>query len=600
MAMGFSLKPSPSLLLGLYPQHRPEPSGFFAALESRLERLLWRRQYRVPQQRRNIQQLRLQPESSCPLSKVISIWEKNNDEKISDKVIAAANALQNNRALVELGAAAECEEATQLAALAMASTGVPVHLVFDASQSSVSPNFISSSEQLGITIANLADGKTLEQRRLAYRADIVLVSFRQLMFDYLLDQRLFVRHKGVISGRLRQRILGDDGPLLSGFIVDARTVLIDSANQPMALSDGAPEADSHVAGFYQEAIHCAREMSQGRDYLWNDAGTVPVLLEQGEHSLLELTADLGPLWRGVVRAQTIVLAALISLHLDEDSDYALVDGKVQIEDHVTPQVVLEDISISDVKRLLLAKHDLPDSTGSPTISRRLSLQHFFPRYIHFSAAGWLLQPRRAELEKVYALFSVPIFEEQKLGRIHPTLCRTSNERYDAVSRLLGKSIVEQNNILLLSRSQDTLEELHKTLKREHAVQLCQPGSAGEMNEVGGLFISMTMEEALAQAKGEGGPGVFQCVVFVDTPSSILEELLIRDYLCSTGETLMFASPDEGVFNFCSKLYRALMPYSPYVYRLIRRQIERLEGRHRAQVAAHDAYVRQTLAFKSDV
>jgi len=592
------------LLLGPYPQRSPKPLGLFATWESRIDRLLWRRQCRPAQQRRNIQQVRMQPESSCPLNKVISIWEKNSEEKIPDAVIAAADALQKNRALVELGAPGECEEATQLAALAMASTGVPVHLVYEAAQPSMSLNLIASSEQLGISIANLAEGQTLEQRRLAYSADIILVSFRQLMFDYLLDQRLFVRHKGVISGRLQQRILGVDGPLLSGlacaFIVDARAVLIDSSNQPMALSDGAADAQSHVAGFYQEAIHCAREMSQGRDYLWNDSGTVPVLLEQGEQTLLDLTADFGPLWRGIARAQTIVSAALVALLLRQGSDYSVADGKISIEDAAVPQVVLEGITISDVKHLILAKHDMSGSADSPVITRRLSLQHFFPRYIHLSAAGWLLPPRRTELEEVYALFSVPLFEQQKRGPAEPMLCRTSKERYSAVAVLVENSIVEQHNILLLSRSQNTLEKLHSSLKDEVSVLLQKTVSAGEMDEVGGLFVSMTMAEGLAQAKERGIPGVFRRIVFVDTPASILDELLIRDYYCSPGEVIIFSSPDEGIFSASGKLYRTLMPYSTYVYSLLRRKIERSETKHRTQVAAHDAYVRQTLAFKSDI
>jgi hypothetical protein len=326
--MNFSSKASPSLLLGTYPQLRPKPLGLLATLESRIDRFQWRRQCRPAQQRRNIERLRLLSDSSWPLKKVVSIWEKNSGEKITDAVIAAADALQKNRALVEIGTQGECEEATQLAALAMASTGVPVHLVYETSQPSVSSYLIASSEQLGINVANLAEGQTLEQRRQAYRADIILVSQRQLMFDYMLDQRLFVRHKGVISGRLRQRILGEDGPLLSGlacaFIVDARAVLIDSSNQPMALSDGVEDAKSHVAGFYQEAIHCAREMSLGRDYLWSDSGTTPVILEQGHQSLLDFTGDFGPLWRGAARAQTIVSAALIVVRLEQDTDVQVV------------------------------------------------------------------------------------------------------------------------------------------------------------------------------------------------------------------------------------------------------------------------------------
>ena len=604
MASNFKPRPAPSVLLGAYPQRKPAAAGVFTALEFMVDRLLWRMRFRKSSQRKALGTLRIAGHSSQPMSNVIEAWEISAGVRIGDEVVAAAEAMQCNRALVELTDAIQSEQAAHLAALAMARVGVPVHLVYDVSQTIVSKTLMATSEQLGVSLANLIDGQTLEQRRQAYSADIVLVSFRQLMFDYLLDQRLFARHRGAISGRLQQYIIDCDGPMLSGLscalVVDARAVLIESARQPMALSDSSGDANSHTLSFYLEAIQCAGQLIQGQDFLWGESGRIPVLLESTEHRLRDLTRSFGPLWRGASRTKTIISAALIVLQLKENSDYTIADGKPALRADPTRYADLEGLTISDYKQLIQAKHDLPGSSTNPVVSSRLSLQHFFPRYLHLAAAGWLLQPRRSELEEVYELFSVPRLSPKQSATPELSLCKTTHERYRAAGEILKTSMAGQHNILLLHKDPAEQNALHCSLDQRSVSALLTQNKLGEMDEVGGLFLSLTYEELLVRIGAGDTPGVFHRVIFVDTPATTLDELLVCDHFCASDKFLLLASPDEDAFALCSKLDRALMPFSSRIYRLLRKKIDQREQQLRAQVAAHDAYVRQTLAFSGNI
>jgi SecA-like ATPase subunit of protein translocation complex len=604
MFMNLVVKPAPSLLLGTYPQRRPKPSGAFAPLESKVERLLWRGRFRKSRQRDALRRLREPGHSTAPMGKVLLAWEESASERIGDEVIAAADALQNNRALVELANATQSEQAAHLAALALAGTGVPVHLVYDAEKPLGTKMLLATCKRLGLSLANISDDQTSEQRREAYRADIVLINFQQLMFDYLLDQRLLDYHKGAIRGRLQQRILGNKGPLLPGLacaiVVDARAVLIEQAGQPMALSDSSVDAEAHTLSFYTEAIQCATLLTQGQDYLWKESGRIPVLLESGEQRLRELTKELGPLWYGVSRTRSAVSAALVVLQMKETCDYAIVDGRAVIELAPEFYAALDGLTKSDYKQLILAKHNLPGASTGPTISRRLSLQHFFPRYVHLGAAGWLLQPRRKELEEVYQLFSVPPLVQKQEFKPELRLCRSTQERYCVAAESLKHCIDEQHNILLLHNHTVALETMHSALDQQLASVLLRQGSMGDMASVGGLFLSLTYEEVLSRREASDQSGAFQTVVLMDTPTNMLEELLICDYLCTSGKIILLASPDEEAFDGCSNIDKALMPFSPYIYRQLRTKIDSGDEQLRAQVAAHDAYVRQTLAFSGDI
>ena len=131
--------------------------------------------------------------------------------------------------------------------------GVPVHVITtnDYLVERDATGLRKLYEALSLSVATINEGMSPDQRRVAYAADIVYVSNKQIVFDYLKDLQNMGVYPSSLRGKLRSP-LGSQASLISpvmrglcfAVIDEADSVLIDDAQTPLILSQSVPSTES--------------------------------------------------------------------------------------------------------------------------------------------------------------------------------------------------------------------------------------------------------------------------------------------------------------------------------------------------------------------
>jgi preprotein translocase subunit SecA len=195
---------------------------------------------------------------------------------------------------------------------------------------------------LGLTVGCVRHGMTPEERRAAYRCDVVYCSNKEIAFDYLRDRMVLGGKPRPIAARV-DALSGsaiEERLLLRGLqfaIVDeADSVLVDEARTPLILS--AQGARSQEEDLHRNALALARQLSPEDHYRIDKEG--PELTDGGIDKLEALSASLGGVWRGPRRREQLVRQALNALHVfQRDKHYLVRDGKVVIIDENTGRLM---------------------------------------------------------------------------------------------------------------------------------------------------------------------------------------------------------------------------------------------------------------------
>ncbi len=215
MAQSYN-KPAATLISGPYPRRpRSGPAGALSALENWVHRRVVRSQSRKLGGDSAQGWVGEYPCRGQCFERTLEAWEEAVGEEIPRHAVVAANALLMDRSLADLSTQAECMVAAEIAALALAQRGIPVHLVYPEA-----PTDMRRLEQLAkvlhLRLGVVADGQDEDDRRSAYACHVTAVSLRHLMFDYLSDQRLPAVRGNALTTRLRRLVPRSEKPLLRG------------------------------------------------------------------------------------------------------------------------------------------------------------------------------------------------------------------------------------------------------------------------------------------------------------------------------------------------------------------------------------------------
>ena len=332
------------------------------------------------------------------------------------QVQAAATMLDGG--LAELATGEGKTLALALAAAAQALDGTPVHVV------SVNDYLVERDavglaplyQALGLRVDRILQSDDPARRRIAYQADVVYSTGRELMFDYLRDRMAGIDHGGLEAHAEALRDSAGAQPLLRGLccalIDEADSILIDEATLPCIL---AIPVSAQEAAFTAEAIRLARLLWQRRDYrLDAQAGSVS-LTDAGAARLRELTgADrpdgdaLQPVngqasWRLERIRHDRIGMALAALHCyRRDRDYLVHEGRIEIVDRHTGRIASGRTWSRGLHQMIEIKEGVELTAPHETASR-IAAQQFFARYWRIGGLSATLREARHELASMYGL-----------------------------------------------------------------------------------------------------------------------------------------------------------------------------------------------------
>jgi preprotein translocase subunit SecA len=459
--------------------------------------------------------------------------------------------------------------AATLAACTAAAAGAPTHVVtvndYLASRDAAVNRKLY--ESLGLTVGVIEQDMTAEQRRDMYRSDIVYVSNKEVVFDYLKD-RIALKN-GRRTQLLLRRVRGgsrEATPILRGLyyaIVDeADSVLADEARTPLIISE--TESGGNGAQIYTTALEIAALLKPTEHFVITATRNL-WLTSAGRTAAATLSRDRADIWRSTLWREELIHKALSALHsFHRDEHYIVSEGKVQIVDEFTGRVMPDRSWEQGLHQMVEVKEGC-ELTGTRRTLSRMTYQRFFRRYLRLCGMSGTATEISTELRRVYALevLRIPTHRPSRRVRL-PDRCWLSDAaRWSSVAARAEQLAGQGRSVLIGTRSVQASERLaaeftaralpHAVLNARHdkeeadiVTQAGQPGRitiatnmAGRgtdikldalVRERGGLHVILTEfnessridRQLFGRCARQGDPGTIEAAVS-------LEDELFRRY-----------------------------------------------------------------------
>ncbi len=314
-----------------------------------------------------------------------------------------------------------------------------------------------------LRVGKVIGGLSPDQRRAEYACDVVYVSNKEVVFDYLKD-RIATGDALATHYRLR-RLYGAGGQpsvIMRGLhvaIVDeADSILIDEARTPLIISETVP--DENGGELYHVALERAKLLVRGEHYNISEHREV-WLTVQGEQHLLELTADLSGVWTSSLWRNELVQKALTALFCyQRDQHYIVQEGKVEIVDEFSGRVMPDRSWESGLHQMIEAKEGC-EITGQRKTLSRMTYQRFLGRYLLLCGMTGTAAEVMPELKRVYDLevFKIPTRLPNSRKRLANRCWSTDDERWQAVAARAIDISQGGSAVLIGTRSVEASENL---------------------------------------------------------------------------------------------------------------------------------------------
>ncbi|PPU32360.1 MULTISPECIES: preprotein translocase subunit SecA [unclassified Xanthomonas] len=381
--------------------------------------------------------------------------------------------------------------AATLAACSAAVTGAATHVVTvnDYLAERDAEHNMPLFDFLGLSVGVVLQDMSIPDRRTAYACNITYVSNKELTFDYLKDM-IALGDASRTQQCLREFAGGRvaEAPILRGLhiaiIDEADSVLIDEASTPLIISETLP--DDLDPTVYTRAIELARSLEENVDFRRSqhrDLWLTPV----GKKRAKELAAEWDGLWRSPMWREEFVQKALSAIHgFQRDQHYILAEGKVQIVDESTGRVMADRTWERGLHQMIECKENC-EITGQRRTLAQITYQRFFGRYLMLCGMTGTAQEVASEVKGSYdlSITRIPTHKPTRRARLADTLCRRSEERWQAVASRAFEMASSGRAVLIGTRSVEASEKLSAVFEAQgiaHAV-LNARQDAGEADAV---------------------------------------------------------------------------------------------------------------------
>lgn len=450
-----------------------------------------------------------------------------------------------------------------LAVVTAALAGMPVHVI------SVNDYLTGRDAEIlgplyqafGLQVGVISHEVPAAQRVAAYDADVLYITGKELVFDYLRD-RMKLDHDQPLR-RQAAALSGDHSApevqlrgLHFALVDEVDSVLIDESRTPLIISGS--EQNPEQQQFIRQAWALAAELDPDSDYHHDENARKIELLDSGKEQIEHLSQALGSLWRGTLRREEVIHQALSALLLfRRDRDYLVREGKIELIDPLSGRV-MEGRSWERGLHQMVELKESCELTDQRTTLARISYQSFFRRYLHLTGMTGTAREVRTELWDVYhlAVSVIPSHRPCQRRSYQARVFESSEARWQAVAEqarvlttqgravLIGTHSVEASELAsqhlqgqgiahqILNAKQDeyeaaVVEQAGQPGRVTVATNMAGRGTdiklAPSVTEAGGLHVILTehyesgrVDRQLAgRGARQGDPGSFEGLLALD-------------------------------------------------------------------------------------
>ena len=314
------------------------------------------------------------------------------------------------------------------------------------------PIYASLGMSVGVIIANLSDA----ERRAAYACDITYGTNNEFGFDYLRDNMKFRLED------MAQR------PFHYAIIDEVDSILIDEARTPLIISGQAEDS----AELYRTVDKVIPHLDPA-DYDVEEKNKNISLTDNGSIHAEEVMKQMGILTEGgLYDANNIVLVHHLNQALrahkmyKRDVDYIVKDDAVIIIDEFTGRMMEGRRFSEGLHQALEAKEGVRVQHENHVLAS-ITFQNYFRMYPKLAGMTGTAMTEKDEFEAIYNLRVVELPTNLPAVRIdhHDEVYRTTQEKYEAIVRLIEDCRSREQPVLVGTTSIDKSEQLSKYLKK---------------------------------------------------------------------------------------------------------------------------------------
>jgi preprotein translocase subunit SecA len=324
-------------------------------------------------------------------------------------------------------------------------------------------------EMLGHRVSYVVHETQQWDRLAAYRANVVYITSKELVADFLRDQimlgNLRTSTQTVVAmlagGSIRGQVLVPG--LFRAIVDEADSLLIDEAVTPLIISN-SPQEEANAA-LYRAADELAQQCVEGRDFKKDTEVRQVDLTERGKDHLAELSDHTG-FWKGARRREELVTQALVARHcFHKDEHYMITgEGKVVIIDEFTGRVMADRSWRHGLHQAIEIKEAVTVTADKENLAR-LSFQRFFRQYPLMGGMTGTVWESRGEMWQIYnrPIVRIPTNKPCIRTQLPLRFFDRSEQKWDA----LVARVIELNDkgipVLVGTRSVWSSEEVSRRL-----------------------------------------------------------------------------------------------------------------------------------------
>ncbi len=287
--------------------------------------------------------------------------------------------------------------------------GVPVHVITvnDYLTERDCEEAAAVLTQLGFSLGVVTHEKTPEEKTAAYRCDVVYVTNKELVFDYLRDRD---NAQETLPLTQQFRTLNERKPPLVkqlgvAIVDEADSVLIDEANIPLILTAPTDEGLSEL--MISQAIDLVGKIADS-DWESAESQSEGRIRQDRLKTWIDTIDNPDPGWQALAIGEELINQAQVAQkRYVRDVHYIIEDDALVIVDENTGRPMPDRSLPWGLQQVLEIREGLAPSKDRRTLSK-LSYQRYFTRYHHLVGMSGTLQEVKREISRVYRCSIAPI------------------------------------------------------------------------------------------------------------------------------------------------------------------------------------------------
>jgi preprotein translocase subunit SecA len=476
-------------------------------------------------------------------------------------------------------------------------------------------------KQLGLRVGTVSHETAQDERVDHYRRDVVYVTSKELVADFLRDQIALGTLRNAAQTSVQMLLRGNAAGrlmvpgLFRALVDEADSLLIDEAVTPLIISN-SPDEDPNET-YYRAAAALAQHLEPNRDFVIDWTVRSVDLTPRGQDKLDEICDREGTsgFWQGRRRREELVTLAVTARYCYVRDEQYLIhpeDGTIQIIDEFTGRVMADRSWRHGLHQAIEIKEEQKVTADKENLAR-LSFQRFFRQYPHMAGMTGTVWEAAGEMWQIYARSIVRIPTNKPCIRKHlpVRMFDTMEQKWDAVIKRTLTLHEKGVPVLIGTRSVLASEEVakrltaagtpHQVLNANQTAQeafiVAQAGQKGQITVATNMAGRGT---DIKLAKGVADIGGLHVISTEPHGSGRVDRQLFGRAARQgdPGSAQMFCSKEDDLFIRHAKLLRHTWRAvgANRLIKIAQANAERLARFNRKQVLKQDDWMDESLPF----